>query len=341
MTQAEKWRVLRRVLLITIPPAMLVGFGIGWLIGGAGTSMVAGATIGLFVGAGIITFDVSWAIGLIPRGWREAPFLVVLITRSLVWLVIIVIGISVPLLTIAQLSPEDVFDQTFAIAVAVSFIAALVFNFIGQVNRLLGPGMLVSLLVGRYHRPREEVRVFLFIDLRDSTRIAEELGNLRYHSLLKRFISDVTASVIRYRGEVHRYVGDEVILTWLADEGLRDARCVRTVFGIDDTLEEARAEYEQEFGVVPSFWAGLHIGPVVAGEIGTVKHEIAFIGDTMNEAARIEEACKQFDRHFVASGDVITALEPAADIAVEGLGDIELRGVGEPVELFAVAHTDA
>lgn len=338
MTDAEKWRTLTRVLAATVPIGMLIGLALGWLIGGEGASMAAGAVIGLLVTAGIVSFDVSWALGLIPRRWRESPFLVVLVTRSLVWLAVIVVGIGLPLLTVAQLSLADVVDQTFVISVAVSFVAALLSNFVGQVNRLLGRRVLVRLILGRYHRPREEVRVFLLIDLRGSTQIAERLGNMRYHSFLKRFISDVTAGVARYRGEVHRYVGDEVILTWTAEEGLRNARCVRTVFAISDTLEAARTEYEADFGVAPSFWAGLHLGPVIAGEIGTIKHEIAFLGDTLNAAARIEQACKEFQHQFLASTDVVSALDLSGDIAAESLGRIELRGIQDSVELFAMTR---
>ena len=163
--------------------------------GGAGASTVAGAVIGLLVTAGVVSFDASWALGLIPRRWRESSFLVVLVTRSLVWLAIIVVGIGLPLLTIGQQTLADLVDQTFVISVAVSFVAALLFNFVAQVNRLLGRRVLVRLILGRYHRPREESAVFLLVDLRGSTQIAERLGNLRYHTFLKRFISDVTASM--------------------------------------------------------------------------------------------------------------------------------------------------
>jgi adenylate cyclase len=148
--------------------------------------------IGLLVTTGFVGFDVSWTVGLIPRRWREAPFLVVLVTRSLVWLAIFVVGISLPLLTVAGESLADLADQQFVIVIAVSFVGALLGNFVGQVNRLLGHRVLVRLILGRYHRPREEVRVFLLIDLRGSAQIAEQLGNLRYHAFLSRFISDVT-----------------------------------------------------------------------------------------------------------------------------------------------------
>jgi adenylate cyclase len=300
--------------------------------------MAAGAAIGFLVSTGIVSFDVSWEVGLIPRGWREAPFLVVLVTRSLVWLAVIVVGISLPLLTIAGLSFGNLVDRQFVVAVALSFFAALLFNFVGQVNRLLGRRVLVRLILGRYHRPREETRVFLLIDLRGSTQIAERLGNLRYHSFLRRFIGDVTASVTRYHGEVHRYVGDEVILTWTAEEGLRNAACVRAVFAISDTLETGRTGYEADFGVVPSFWAGLHLGTVVAGEIGTIKHEIAFLGDTLNTAARIQQMSRDLQRPFLASAEVVSALDLPDAVASESLGRIELRGVQDSIELFAVTR---
>ena len=338
MTNTEKRRILAQILAVTVPLGMLIGIAIGWVIGGTGPSIWAGALIGFLVTTGIVSFDVSWALGLIPRRWREAPFLVVLVSRSLVWLAVIVVGIGLPLLTLTEVTFADLADQTFVIAVAVSFLAALLFNFVGQVNRLLGYRVLVRLILGRYHRPREESRVFLLVDLRGSAEIAERLGNLPFHTFVKRFISDVTATVPRYRAEVHRYVGDEVILTWTADEGLGDARCVRMVFAIADTLEAARPEYEAEFGVVPDFGAALHLGPVIAGEIGTIKHEIAFLGDTLNTAARIEKACKELQRQFLASADVISAIDLPRHIAAESLGPIELRGIKEPVELFAVTR---
>lgn len=341
MTEAEKWRTLARILAVTVPLGTLIGFGLGWLIGGAGASMAAGAVIGWLITAGMVTFNVSWAVGLIPRRWREAPFLVVLVTRSLVWLIVIVVGISLPLLTVAGLSFEDLVDQQFVISIAASFAAALLANFVGQVNGLLGRGVLVGLILGRYHRPREEVRVFLLIDLRGSTHIATRLGNLRYHAFLSRFIGDVSASVVRYRGEVHRYVGDEVILTWVAEEGLRDAGCVRAAFAISDTLDAAGPEYEADFGVVPGFWAALHLGPVVTGEIGTIKHEIAFLGDTLNAASRIQQAGKDLQRQFVASAEVMSAVDLPIDIAGESLGRIELRGVEDSVELFGITRVAA
>ena len=165
-------------------------------------------------------------------------------------------------------------DPQFVISVAASFVAALVVNFLGQVNGLLGRGVLVGLILGRYHRPREEVRIFLLIDLRESDAIAERLGNLRYHAFLSRFISDVTSGVVRHRGEVHRYVGDEVIRD--LDRGGRSSQRGLCAGGVCDlrhpngSSDGIRSRFRRRAQLL----AGLHMGPVVTGEIGTVKHEI-------------------------------------------------------------------
>ena len=336
MTNAEKWHTVRRMVAIMAPLGALVGLILNVVGGGGGRSMISGGLIGLLISIGMVAFEVAWAVELIPRRWREAPFLVVLATRSLVWLGVIVVGIGLPLLVVNRTPVEDLTTATTALSIGASFAVALVANFIGQINRLLGRGVMVGLILGRYHRPREEVRIFLLFDLRGSTPIAERLGNLRYHAFVKRFVGDVATTAALHGGEVHRYVGDEVIVTWTEEDGAKDAACVRCVFAIADTFEQARPEYMEDFGVAPAFWASLHLGPVVTGEVGTVKHEIVHLGDTLNTAARIQEACRQFARPFLASADLIDALELPSDVVTDSLGPVDLRGVGSPIELLAV-----
>jgi len=341
MTRSEQWHIVIRVTAVIAPLGGLIGPIPGYFLGGSDAeSLVTGGLIGLLVAGGMALFDVSWAVGLISRRWREAPFLVVLFSRSLAWLSIIVAGISIPLLTVSEVPPSDLLEPPVPLTILVSFLMALLINFIGQVNRLLGRGVLINLILGRYHRPREEVRIFLFVDLRDSSGIAARLGDLRYHSFLKRYIGDVTAGAVRFGAEVHRYVGDEVILTWNEARGVADAACIRAVFAMMGAFEAARDGYANEFGVVPQLWAGLHLGSVVTGEIGTFKHEIAYLGDTLNTAARIEEACRALGRPFLASAPVVNALEMPVRAVVESLGPRELRGIPDPVELFAIEPGD-
>ena len=339
MTRSEQWRLVFVLAGGLAPVAALVGLVPGYFLGdGSVQAVLVGGLIGLLIGVGMVSFQVSWGVGLISRRIREAPFLVVLLTKSVAWLAIIFVGLSVPPVVFGGVSIGDLMAPSFLVSIGISFAVAAIINFGFQVNQLMGRGVLLGLIAGRYHRPREEDRVFLFIDLRGSTAIAEQLGNIRYHRLLRRFIADITAPVIRNGGEIHRYVGDQIILTWRSERGIKNAACIRAYFGMVDEIEQAKDHYLREYGLVPSFWAGLHRGTVVAGEIGSAKHEIVYLGDTMNVGARIEQSCRTFDRACVASRELIDAVTLPDGVRAESLGKTDLRGVGTAVELYALAR---
>ena len=214
MTRYEQWRLVLTLSGGLAPIAALLGLIPGYFVGdGSLPAALSGALIGFLIGAGMVSFQVSWGVGLIARRIRESPFLVVLLTKSLAWLVIIFFGLSVPLLTIGGVPLDELATPSFVISTLISFGIAATINYGFQVNQLMGRGVLVGLIAGRYHRPREEDRIFLFIDLEGSTTLAEQLGNIRYHALLRRFIADITPPVIRNGGEIDRYVGDQIILT--------------------------------------------------------------------------------------------------------------------------------
>lgn len=318
------------------PLSGLSGAVPGFLLSGALEGTLVGILIGLLIGSGMIFFEVSWGVGLIGRRVRDAPFLAVVLFKSSAWLIIIVVGLAVPLLVLTDNGVVNLWDPGFAISVAISFAIALTFNFFAQLNALMGRGVLIRLVAGRYHRPREEERFFMFVDLASSTQIAEQLGNLRFHGFLRRFIVDITAPIVRHKGEIHRYVGDEVIVTWSLRAGVRGAACIRCYFDMVRSLENSRDRYQRDFGLTPSFRAGLHFGPVVTGEIGASKHEIVFLGDTMNTTARIEQACREHEEPFLVSGAVIDSVDLPGDYAARSLGPVELRGVARPVKLYAI-----
>src|ERR1700722_544834 len=165
-------------------------------------------------------------------------------------------------------------------------------NLLLGVNDLLGPGVLFAFVAGRYYHPRHEERILLFIDMRASTAIAERLGEERFLDFLNRFITDLSLAIAEAGGEIHKYVGDEIIASWALAVGLNEGACVRACFAALDRLAERGPAYERDFGCRADFRAGLHCGSVVVGELGYLKKEIALIGDSMNTAARIQEACR-------------------------------------------------
>jgi adenylate cyclase len=187
------------------------------------------------------------------------------------------------------------------------------------INDLVGPGVLFAFVAGRYYHPRLEERALLFIDLRSSTAIAESLGQVRFLAFLNRFVTDLSLAILEGGGEIHKYVGDEVICSWKLAAGSNEARCIRACFSALDRLVEGGPAYERDFGFRADFRAGLHCGPVVVGELGFVKKEIALIGDTMNTTPRIQDACREANCRVLVSAallDRIVALP--AGVAARG-----------------------
>jgi len=260
---------------------------------------------------------------------RPLPFLAYFVLRSVLYVgVIVFVIVVVSEASGAGFAGVRTFDLIVALVLAVGVILFL------SVNDLLGPGVLFAFAAGRYHNPRIEERALLFIDMRASTAIAERLGELCYLSLLNRFVGDISYAVAEAGGGIHKYVGDEVIATWRLAPGANPPACISAAFAALDRIAAQGAAYEREFGVVPDFRAGLHCGPVAVGELGTLRREIALIGDTMNTAARILEACRDTDNRVLASAALLERLAALpSGITRRRLGELPMRGKERPLEL--------
>jgi len=231
---------------------------------------------------------------------------------------------------------DFVLGGRFVVALVILTLVSFVINFVRQLNRMLGPGTLVNLLLGRYHRPVAEDRIFMFLDLNDSTAIAARLGPLRFNDFKNDFFHDIAEPVLETRGQIYQYVGDEAVVTWTVERGLRQANCLRCVFLVGERLYERRARYLARYGIVPEFKAGLHGGPVVTAEIGDIKKDIVHSGDTVNTAARVEAQCRPLERRVLVSETLLGWCPLPAELEAEDMGARELRGKTETVRLFSV-----
>jgi class 3 adenylate cyclase len=166
--------------------------------------------------------------------------------------------------------------------------------------------------------------------------LAESMGELRMHQLLTRFFYDIDEAILAHGGEVHAYVGDEVIVTWRLSAKGQERRYLDCFFAIQDRIAEQADSYQREFGLMPNFRAGVHAGPVVISECGDSRRQVAYFGDTVNVAARLQEHCKEVGRALLVSADLLRLVGPGSDLVVEALGPTQLRGRAAAVEVFAV-----
>ena len=206
-----------------------------------------------------------------------------------------------------------------------------------EARRLIGGPLLTSVLLGTYHRPVRRELIVMFLDLAQSTRLAEAMGELKVHDLITRFFYDIDGPISDFGGAVHAYVGDEVIVSWpVKDDPALNARPVGCFFAIERTIRRLAPDYEREFGATPGFRAGLHAGSVVVSECGDAKRQLAFFGDTMNVAARLCDYCKATDARLVMSGDLKGLIAIPADCAIGECEIVTPRGRREPVEAYPV-----
>jgi class 3 adenylate cyclase len=220
--------------------------------------------------------------------------------------------------------------------VGVAFVLSVVVGALFELTRLIGSRVLFNVIIGRYRRPTREQRVLLFLDLVGSTTLAESMGELRTHQLVTRFFYDIDEAILAHGGEVNAYVGDEVIVTWRLSAKGQERRYLDCFFAIQDRIAEQADSYQREFGLVPNFRAGVHAGPVVISECGDSRRQVAYFGDTVNVAARLQEHCKEVGRALLVSADLLRLVGPGSDLVVEALGPTQLRGRAAAVEVFAV-----
>lgn len=199
-----------------------------------------------------------------------------------------------------------------------------------------GKGVFLKILLGKYRKPREENRIFMFLDLRSSTTIAEKLGHHKYSELIQDCFFDLNSVVPRHDAEIYQYVGDEAVLCWDYDKGINENNCVSLYFDFLNKLESKRDYYERKYGLLPSFKAGLHGGKLIVAEVGTIKKEIAYHGDTINTAARIQGQCNNLNAQLLISESLVDQLEIGSVVRKELKGEVLMRGKKNELKLYAL-----
>jgi adenylate cyclase len=303
-------------------------------------------------GSFVIGFGFGFAVGLaelfLLKNWfKDLPFLVHLAGKSLM-----LVGVMYS--TFAVLNLLDVFIdgiswQAYAQAIfhrqtvvgMVEGLAVIAFLlFFIHLDRLLGPGVLLGYVTGRYHRPRRERRIFMFLDLKGSTTLADEMDADRYFDFLHRYFTAMSEPILETDAEIYQYVGDEIVLTWKMRSGLPEANCIRVFFLIEDHIQAHRDRFLQTYGVVPEFKAGVHAGEVITAQIGELKREIVYNGDVLNTTARIQALCNPLGQKLLVSAELIESLSLGEEYTVVELGSVPLRGKAEALELCAVNRRD-
>ncbi len=219
-------------------------------------------------------------------------------------------------------------------------VFVMILIFFHQIIDLVGRGVLGKFLFGRYKIPRVVDRTFLFMDMNDSTSIAEKVGHIAFFELMQDFLVEAGDEIREHGGEINKYVGDEIIALWNIDQGARNGRALDALLAIRQRFQNRASYFEEKYGIVPDFKSALHTGPAMVGELGDWKREVAFMGDSMNTTARIQGACKKLKARILISEDYRHKLIDTTRYKLEHAGKGRLRGKETPMTLYRVLELD-
>ncbi|MGB5693215.1 MAG: adenylate/guanylate cyclase domain-containing protein [Flavobacteriaceae bacterium] len=306
-------------LFFTVPGSFLMGFLQGWI-------------------------EVAW----LKKKFINKPFWHKILFKGILYLLLIVIflvfitfGVNAIRNNSSPFSREviqsvRVFFTDFAFWSIVIFVAVIVdlALFFSEIKDFVGGNVYFNYAFGRYHRPKQEIRIFMFLDMKSSTTIAEKIGHSNYFFLIKSFYSEMTDAILETSGEIYQYVGDEIVVSWTREAGLKNNNCINCFEKISAAIGAKKEWYKNEYGFVPEFKAGFHIGEVTTGEIGTLKKEIIYSGDVLNTAARIQALCNQYGARVLISGILKEELQDNGNSGFSEIGEITLRGKSSTITLY-------
>ena len=219
------------------------------------------------------------------------------------------------------------------------FLVNSILSLLFEVSRLLGRGNFFKLIAGKFYDPQEEFRIFMFVDLNSSTTIAEKLGHLTYSNFIKDCFYDL-AVVHNYDAQIYQYVGDEAVLTWERSKMKSILECVDAFWAFNDELFKKSGYYKDKYGIVPEFKAGMSIGMVTVVEIGDIKKEIAYHGNTLNTAARIEAVCNLYGEKLLVSKKLYDELVKENSIyTFAKVAETQLKGKQGITEIYSINRT--
>ncbi len=230
---------------------------------------------------------------------------------------------------------EKIFSPEIYLATFVAFLSISVLLFFLRLDNMLGPGNLAAYIRGTFHKPREEQRIFMFLDLKDSTKLGEQMSKNDYFSFLNDYFYFMTEPILETGAQIYQYVGDEVVLTWDFKKGIKNNNCIEIFFKIKDVMDQQSSYFHKKYGTFPQFKAGLHYGSAIRAQIGDLKKEIVFNGDVLNTTARIQSICNELGHELLISAELYNQLKLETKQSTD-LGLISLKGKENEMQIYSI-----
>ncbi|SFN90349.1 adenylate cyclase [Paenimyroides ummariense] len=184
-----------------------------------------------------------------------------------------------------------------------AFVTETLVGLLMLLRRNLGRKYFINTIKNTYRHPKEENRVFMFLDLEDSTVIAKKIGHLNFSRFIQDCFWDLSDITLKYGAEIYQFVGDEAVITWKVSKNFDYEKCIALYFCYKGLLESKSDFYMQKYQTKPNFRCAVHSGKVSVVLVGDYKREIAYYGNVLNLGSRLQKNCKEHDAEILISED--------------------------------------
>jgi adenylate cyclase len=183
---------------------------------------------------------------------------------------------------------------------------------------------------------RKKITV-LFSDIRKFTHLAEKLAPEEVVAILNRYFGRMIEIVFKYNGTLDKFLGDGLMVEFGAplDDKQQEKNAMRAALEMQQEAKEISDKWVQEGKPELKIGIGIHTGNAVVGNIGSEKHmEYTAIGDTVNVAARLEEATKEFNVSILVSEETYHHVKE--DYPFKYVGELSLKGREEKIKAYTI-----
>lgn len=197
------------------------------------------------------------------------------------------------------------------------------------------------ILDGEIRRGALEVisSVILLADLRGFTAMSERTPREDLVEMLNDYFDCLVTPIVDHGGNVLKFLGDGLLAIFPLNGEPADRLCEQALKAASDALEriaELKTERSAAGKPVMDLDIALHLGDVYWGNVGSAERlDFTVVGSAVNEAARIEALCAQYDRSLLVSETFAEAATRSSHRLVS-IGRFALRGVRSSQSVYTL-----
>ncbi len=186
---------------------------------------------------------------------------------------------------------------------------------------------------------RRELTV-LFSDIRSFTTFSESHTPEEVVALLNEYLDAMTKVILKNRGTLDKFVGDEIMAVWGAPLELPTKEqailATRTAVEMCDRLMELHDKWQKEGKIPLGMGVGINTGEMISGNMGSAEvFDYTVIGDNVNIGARVEALTRKYPTNIIITEATYSYIKDEPFIFRE-LDSIVVKGKTKPIKIYSV-----